>query len=630
MLGTSIHVCFSQELQTIAEAVFSLSQQEYSPEQLEFLQEKRINPIDINSLQEQELSQFCFLTPFEQKSVWEYIRVNKPLKTIYELQLVLGLPLEKAQLLSQFFEVSPVPTQPSLHQLIQGGEHTLHTSFQTPISTNGALVQNQYEGSLLKHAWRYRYDANNALFWGITYKKDIGEELSFAHENVYDYTSAYIQYKPNSIVSNIVVGDYELQVAQGLMQWQGGYFGKQIRSQHMEQHSTLKKHSSGNEIDFYRGVAAQVDIKQWCFTPFVSHKYIDGKIHEDSSSFMFYTTGYHRTKTEIQYARNILHSSKGLLVQYQWRGSTLSSGYIHHDFLCATFETTQDFMNIAYSYRRKHTNFFAESSYDFNASAHSVGIQTAIARDISLASVVRYYQLDYSNMFSQAISEQSAIQNEQGIFTHIVFPIATHISLQCVHDYYYMPAPRYFVPSPTRGNELYVKLQYSNWDGIRMYYAWSNAYKTQQSSTDTIHNEIYTHITQFHKFYIAIPFQDIFVLKTTIALSAASINRGTLFCQDIVCKPIKNCNVRVRYAHFSAPYSARIYAWEDNVEYSITSRQYFNKGSQWYTMIEWQMNNEFRIEFKASHTAITKQYTQSETSQPSSFLCNAAIRCSIR
>ncbi|HOS84493.1 MAG TPA: helix-hairpin-helix domain-containing protein [Bacteroidales bacterium] len=622
MLGIGIHVSKSQELQSIADALFRVTNQEYDAQTMEFLQEALHNKIDINTIEISELSQFGFLTEFEQKSIIAFVEQNKPLKTIYELQLVLGLPIEKAQLLSHFCVVPSHQRYESIDELLKQGTHTLSSAFQFPIGNELNDSTNTFEGSMLKHSWRYRFQSDNMLLWGLTCKKDVGEVVSKTNPNMYDYTSAYVQYKPQGIVSNFILGDYELQIAQGLMQWQGGYFGKQIRTQHMSNHYTLKKHSSGNEIDFYRGAAATMSYKSLHITPFVSCKNIDGKFNDDSSQLQLYTTGYHRTAQEIEYAKSIQHGTQGIHIQYTIASHTLSAAYMRHIYTRAAFQSAQQFTTVAYSFSKKHTSLFTELATNYKALAYCVGLQSTIARDITALSMFRYYQPQYTNDFAQSISEQSSIGNEQGVFTVLTCPLSTHVTLHCIHDYYYMPQPRYFVAAPTRGNELCLRLQYSNWNGVRMYYAWSNGYKTQNSTNELQHKEIFTEISQFHKLFASLPVDDRFVFKTCIAYTKNTTNKGVLIYQDIVYKPNKTWNMCMRYAQFSAPYNTRIFAWEDNTEYNLQSHQYYNQGSHWYALGEWNLAKCIRIECKLSHTAFSKIFTQTET--PTQLLLGSA------
>ncbi len=627
-LCIGVYTCFSQDLQTIATDVYSFSAIDYSAQQIEFLHDKMCNPIDINSIQESDLSQFCFLTPFEQKSIYEFVIANKPLSSIYELHFVLGLSVEKAELLSHFMIVKPQSCNHTLEELIHNGTHSIIGISQFPIHIiDSSSTNNNYLGNASKQAWRYRYASNGSLNWGVTLKKDSGELVSFKQPNIYDYASAYIQYKPNGIIRNITIGDYELQIAQGLLQWQGGYFGKHIRSQHSKTHCTLSKHSSGNETDLYRGIAFQLSHNSFMLTPFFSNTYTDGTLNSDSSNFILYNTGYHRTMREIELSNTIHHTVQGCHIQYSNFHNTYSTAIVQHSLTYANTIISKIFVNAAYSYTLKQSQIFTESAFDGKSTAHTIGIQTSVNHDITLLSSARYYQPNYYNIYSQSLSEQSQIHNEQGIFTSVICPISKFITFQCVHDYYYIPNCRYFVNAPTRGNELYVKLQYKNWEGVTLFYAWSNGYKTAQNTTER-YNEIYTHITQFQKLYFVIPINSVLLSKTTIAQSLAENQRGTLVCQDLQYKPTKTCTIRIRYAHYSAPYNARIYAWEDNVEYSNTSHQYFNKGSHWYSLIEWQIHRMFRIEFKLSHTAIHKQLTVSETT-PATLLCNIAVRYTI-
>ena len=59
------------------------------------LEELFNNKLNINDLSDDDFSVFFFLTDFEQASLAYYVAHNRPLLSMYELQFVLGLPLQK-------------------------------------------------------------------------------------------------------------------------------------------------------------------------------------------------------------------------------------------------------------------------------------------------------------------------------------------------------------------------------------------------------------------------------------------------------------------------------------------------------------------------------------------------------
>lgn len=613
MQGMCINYLYSQDFEDIISQLYSFSQREYSEVELQDLQEKLNNPINLNSLNEEDCKQFIFLSDFEQKSLWNYIQYNKPLQSIYELQLVLGLPKEKAQILSKFCCVKPVIHMQTFDDLIKQGEHAVSLSMQIPkVNFDEYSNTNNFVGNPIKEVWRYRFQSNNSLYWGVTFKKDAGEQVSWRNESLFDFESAYLQVKDKGVFSNIVVGDYNVQIGQGLTLWQGGFFGKSIHPRNSQYICNVQKHSSSNEYEYSRGVATNIQWGDFYVTPFVSFRNLDGKAKEDSVDFPFqmYTTGYHRTQTELLNKNTIEYMLYGANVQYDFERWQFGLTALQHSLSFGSISKHMQNYSFAWTYNKNGCNFFGETAFDSQLkNATHLGFQALIGDDVDVLTTIRNYAGNYQSFMAKALSEQGEVKNEIGNYSQISFPLLSNVSIICNNDFFYMPQQRFFVKAPTRGNEFRVKFQYATFTKLTAYYQYIYESKTESKTSDAEVKQIENAIKQTHKFYISIPFHEKIQLKTAAFFATnSSFEKGYLIYQDIIYKPNSSLSVSFRYAQCDTPYDLRIYAWEDDVMYSFSGSQYYYESTQWFGIVKWKISSQLEFQTKVSSTQFSNLY----------------------
>jgi len=185
---------YSQDWESVMVMVADESQENISEEDFSDLEELFNNKLNINDLSDDDFSVFFFLTDFERASLAYYVTHNRPLLSVYELQFVLGLPLQKAKLLSQFCYVAPISKSKPIEQLLREGSHVVASNTSlTNVKNDDYKESNNYQGGAQKEVLRYRFQSNNELFCGVTLKKDKGEAYSLREG--FDSRSMYVQIK---------------------------------------------------------------------------------------------------------------------------------------------------------------------------------------------------------------------------------------------------------------------------------------------------------------------------------------------------------------------------------------------------------------------------------------------------
>lgn len=609
LYGLSVsYSCYSQEYADALQHIVNETLEATSEEGEEELEELLDNVLNLNSLTVEDIDRFFFLTDFEKQSLWYYISHHRPLLSIYELQYVLGLPKEKAQLLSQFCYVAPVVRQRSVQELIEKGKHTIAFTTTSPnISTNDYKEMYHYAGSPMKEVIRYRFQSFNSLYWGFTIKKDMGEALTF--RKGFDSQSVYVQLKNRGVFSNIVLGDYRVSIGQGLTLAQGGSFGSALEQTGGTQSQVLSKHSSTSEYLFSRGVGTTLSLGKVKLTPFVSKRMLDGKISQDSLfPFSITKTGYHRTTNELSNKRKINYVLCGLHSQFEVGRWRIGAAVLQHNFSKDSVRSVIRNASLFYSYFKQHIHLYGECAVDKNFRVATIhGLQYSLFEEVQLSQTVRYYSSEYQSFMASSSGRQSAVRNEMGATSAIRFLVNAKTTLYVSNDMFTFPFATTAVDVPTKGDVFKLKLQYKEFSGKTAYYQYSQTMQTGKQDDGFGMGK-----KQSHKFYMALPINKNVIVKSAIQCSKISDEFGYLCYADAVWKLKPQLSLSVRFAQFDATYDCRQYAWEDDVLYVFSSSQYMYAGNSWYVVAKWKKNN-LQLQGKVSQARYSNKYDLPES-----------------
>lgn len=601
--------CFSQDFETVMSYADNDSEGDLSEEILEDLENLYNEKLNLNDLTESDCLRFVFLTDFEKQSLLYYVNHNKPVFSIYELQYVLGLPLEKAKLLSQFLVVEPSATKKTISHLIDQGKHVFasNISFQN-IDSELYKDYYKYEGGPGKEVFRYRFSSQNSLFYGFTLKKDMGE--SFSVRKGFDSRSFYLQLRNRGLVSNLVVGDYKLSIGQGLTIAQGGFSGNSIEQSGGVQSNVLSKHSSTSEYMFSRGCGVSFTLKKFQITPFVSHRKLDGKIMADSLfPFSISQTGYHRTRSEIAVKNQIQYSLIGVHSQYNMNHLRIGFACLQHSFSLDSVCSEIRNATVFYNFIKRHLRLYGEFATDQKFRIATIhGLQYALSDDIIISNSFRCYQDDYQSFMSSAVGRNSSAENEVGFVSNLKVALNSKLTMYLENDFFKFPKARTRLKMPSHGNSLRAKLSYKTYNGYVAEYQYS--YLTQTAESD---GDFFMSKKQSHKFNVSSIISSSIRLKFSLQSTFQNRDVGYLLYGDLVYKPTKSASISFRFAQFDASYDNRLYAWEDDVSYSFSSSAYFYSGTYWYLMTKLRLGEHIEFQTKIAQTNYFEKYDLPES-----------------
>ena len=241
-------------------------------EELMYFSENKIN---LNKTKREELERLPFLSDIQVENIISHIYRFGALQTIYELQLIDGLDMTDIRRMLPFVIVGEgVDTVKKIYwrDLIRYGKNELFLRLDKgleskegyqflPEEEENATDENakKYIGDSFYHSLKYRFHYKDRVQVGVTAEKDAGEQFIGKTHTGYDFYSITAQLKDFGKFKSIVVGDYRANFGQGLVLRSDFGMGKSSYVLNViPRNSGLKKYSSTDENNFFRGVGATV------------------------------------------------------------------------------------------------------------------------------------------------------------------------------------------------------------------------------------------------------------------------------------------------------------------------------------------------------------------------------------
>ena len=283
------------------------------------------NPINLNDATKEELIDLQLLNDFQIQALLYYQSKNKGFASVYELRTIDGFDPDIIQQILPFITVVPIESKRKIRpknvlkygrdELIVRHIRTLPASIGYETISDSAQAENpnaKYLGSPDRVYARYRFRYSKTISAGITGEKDPGEEFARgSQQNGFDFYSAHLFLQNIGPVDKLAIGDYQLQMGQGLTVWSGFGFRKSpTQTVNIKRYAQqIRPYTSTDENLFLRGAAAVLGSDKIKVTIAYSQKQIDGNLNlqldtltgEETVSFSsFQASGMHRLPSELE------------------------------------------------------------------------------------------------------------------------------------------------------------------------------------------------------------------------------------------------------------------------------------------------------------------------------------------
>lgn len=598
------------------------------------------NPINLNNTSFDELENLGLLTDVQINDVLLHIKQFGKFISIYELQSLKYWDLQTIDLVRPFIRVDNKLDQlhVSLKEALKYGRMELYIRYQTIAENKAGYADvpdsvkqqsnNYYYGNDERYYSRFRFSYRTNLSIGITAEKDPGEQFfRGSQKNGFDFYSAHIFYKGGKYLKAIALGDYQVQVGQGLNLWSGYAFGKSADVCNIKKNAqALRAYTSADENRFMRGAAVDLGYKNFGLTMFASFKGVDGAVTTDTTLIDFNEAGsvasidmfgFHRTTSEIAQKDQLQERIVGANLKYSLRGLNIGTAAVYYGYDVAfnpdlkpynqfDFRGKSNFaLSADYSYVWRNVNLFGEiSRASFSGDmAMLQGLIMAIDSKASISVLARNYQKGYQTFYNYGFGEARGTQNEKGIYVGLRTKLASAWTLNAYMDYFQSPWMKYQVDGPSVGHEFLGQISYKP-NKIMEFYVRFREQTHQKNSRDLdelitpLENVLQRNYRANFSYQVneAIQFKSR-VEYVTINRPSNDPEKGMIFTQDLLLKPkSKPYDIALRYALFDTDsYDTRIYTFETNAQYVFSVPAYYYQGSRAYITLRYTFLRRFDL-----------------------------------
>jgi len=603
------------------------------------------HPINLNNTTQEDLKQLLLLNDIQINNLLEYIEKTGKLIAIYELQAIDGFDLASISNILPFVKVRGDFDAPKISpkELIRNGKHEIFFRYHTALEEQKGFLpidslelaqspNSRYLGSKEKLYARYRFKYSNNISIGMTAEKDAGEEFfNGSQPNGFDFNSAHLFAKNLGFIKRLAIGDYQVQIGQGLTMWSGLSFGKSAEAMNIKKNGQIfRPYTSVDENLYMRGGALSLALKNIELSGFYSKKMIDANVSiTDTASAeiievtSFQQTGFHATPSELDDKDAIEEKVLGGNIAYRTRklsvGATMTSSY-YSAALNRNLQTYSQFefsddnnsaLGLDYNYLYRNINFFGEISTSKNGGvAYINGAIISLDPRLSLSVFQRKYDRDYQNLFSGAIGESSKNTNEEGWYLGIKVKINGKWTFTGYYDSFVFPWLRYRTDAPSRGSEWLTQFNYKPSRKLEIYLRYRKENKQENTSEEVIGIDNLDERTRTYlRINASYKLSKEFKLKSRMEMSEYKLGdspaeKGYVLFQDLNYKFVKlPLALTLRYAIFDTEtYNARIYAYESDVLYAYSIPAYYYRGTRMYFMIRYKIIKRVDLWLRYSQT----------------------------
>ncbi len=596
------------------------------------------HPVNVNTAGEALLKELTVLNPMQVEHLLRYRELMGMFISVYELQAVPGWDIRTIQKLLPCITVStPLNVRETLRKRLLGGEHSVLVRVsQVPERSKGYLLdssvaRNFYPGSPQKLLIRYKYNYKNLLQFGVGAEKDAGEAFfKGSQRSGFDFYSAHLFVRNLGLIRSLALGDFTVNMGQGLIQWQSLAFkkGPDILAT-KRQSAVLRPYNSFGEINFHRGAGITIGRKNWEATVFGSYKKVDGNVSSDSAltdgDFIssLQTSGLHRTASEIEGKGSQWQLAFGGNVSMQFNRIQIGINGIRFAFKRPLYKDAQPYnlfalsgksfgnYSLHYSYTYKNLHFFGEAAASSRKKTALVnGLFISVSNNIDLSLFYRHLSAAYQSLYSNAFTENTFPTNERGFFMGITIRPVSQWQIDAYADLYRFPWLKYRVNAPTTGSDYLLQVTCRPARQIEIYSRYKRESKAINYDPDdlSLAPVIYQPKQQWRT-QMSVKVNQQFTVRNRAEVvwfdkRGAAAEQGFLLFADILYKPMMkpfSANCRLLFFETSG-YNSRMYAYENDVMYSFSIPVIYDKGFRYYLNIRYDLSEKLGVWVKWAQT----------------------------
>ncbi len=560
----------------------------------------RAQRMNINKATETDLAKIPFLSPVQISDILLYRQKFGDFISKYELQVVPSLDSTTVQYLVYIFNFDQE------NQTISEARGTFFTYWYGTSPTQEGFHKNKYLGMQYKNTNRIRY-TNDKYAVGLCTESDQGEQFLFG-DNQWgaDHLVGFFQKKfKRGIVKDLIVGNYSVQIGQGLTMWQRFALNNANGSAYIKRSSTtFSPFVSVREYNYMRGVATSLQLGQTQIDLWGSYRPLDASLQEDTTDVglffnNFVNTGLHRTESEYAKRMKINELNTGFQIKNQIHKNLALGLYGHYskysetlapeDKYYARYRLAGDqnsYLGMNYAYRNAFWNLFGEFAVqNFSNWASNLGMIYSVSRKLDFALYTMIQSPKYESIYGNSYLQKNNVPQNQFYLGIDFYPkYKSQFSFFTNHIRYHQF--RYLLPDYTEEwqNGLTYRRRFSKKE--ELYLRFTSRLYPRYDNQNVLKSIDYKNQHQFKvRFRKSIDKKLIWTQAVYYSYlkneSLEQQNFGFAITQEFTWNLSYNTRLKFRVAYFeNDDFLKRNYTFEPNIPYQYSLRFFNGKGYQ--------------------------------------------------
>ena len=628
-----------QQLENLTDADQVETEDDSYLQQLEYL---RKNPVNLNIADVNELRELRILTDLQIANLISYRSLFGKFINIYELQAIPTWDVHTLRKLLPFITIhSPGSSKNDLVVRLTDGNHSLLFRFsrqlEKSVGYNKSIAGTKYSGSSQKLFFRYRYTYKNLLQFGLVGDKDAGEQFfKGSQKKGFDFYSFHLFTRKIGIVQALALGDFTVNMGQGLIQWQSLAFKKSGDVMGVKRQSAiLRPYNSAGEFNFNRGIGITIKKGNIEITAFGSIRQLSANIVADTVNFTnyvssFQVSGFHRTAAEIADKNSLRQTFFGNTIKYTGNQWHMALNGVCYNFSLPVQKKDEPYnlfsisgktwynLSVDYSYTYKNLHFFGEAAADKNLNkAFLNGLLISVDPKVDVSLVHRAIAKNYQAVNANAFTENAYPTNENGIYAGITVRPASAWRLDIYGDIYKFPWLKFQVDAPSHGKDFLTQLTYAPNRQVEIYTRFkSESKQVNQADNTTATNYLVQLPKRNWRTQLNYKLSPIITLRNRAELvwynnRENDSEKGFLTYFDFIYRPaLKPYSGIIRLQHFETDsYSSRLYAYENDVLYSYSIPVFYDKGYRYYITLNYEFTKKLSFWIRWTQTVYDNKAT---------------------
>ncbi len=630
--GQEVPPSTEQQLENLTDAQQAETEDDSYLQELEHFKK---HPLNLNAADANELKELILLTDLQIDNLISYRNLLGKLISIYELQSIPAWDIATIKKILPFVTVSnALSVAEDFGKRIRGGDQSLLVRFSEILEKSKGFDETtpgtKYLGGRERLFFRYRYKFKNLLQYGIAGDKDAGEQfLKGSEKDGFDFYSFHLFARKIGKVQALTLGDFTVNMGQGLIQWQSLAFSKSADVMNVKRQSAiLRPYNSSGEFYFHRGAGitlqfGKVEVTGFASIRKLSSNFVADTVNNEDFISSFLNSGYHRTQSEIENRNNLRQLAFGGNLTYRQKNWHIGLNGVAYNFSLPVAKRSEPYnlfaiggknwsnFSIDYSYTFRNLHFFGEAAADKNLNKAFVnGLLISVDPRVDLSIVQRAINKEYQAVYGNAFTENTYPTNENGIYAGISIRPWPGWRIDMYADFYKFPWLKYLTDAPGYGKDFLAQLTFTPNKQLEIYSRFRNESKQyNQPDNITVTNYLVLVPKQSWRTQISYKINQAITLRERIEMlwhDERDINKenGFLNFFDFIYKPfLKPYSGNVRLEYFETDgYNSRVYAYEDDVLYSFSIPGFFGKGYRYYINLNYDLKRNLSIWLRWAQT----------------------------